>query len=73
MSIKVPVTKQTTCCKISNVFLTTSNYIIEALAEIDTKIEESTSLIFEDDLEKAQVSIQSGIKKLNVHIHELTI
>ena len=53
MSIKVQVTKLITYFKASNVFEYITHIAIEVLADIDTKIEESTSLIYEDDLEKA--------------------
>lgn len=45
----------------SQVFL-----LIEICGEIDINIEESTSLIYEDELEQALVHIQIAHKKLTV-------
>lgn len=40
------------------------NQNIEACAEIDINIEESTALIYEDDLDQALIRIKNAQKKL---------
>jgi len=41
---------------------------LELCGEIDVNIEESTSLLYEDDLNQALIHMQLALKKLNVSL-----
>ena len=44
------------------------NLFLELCGEIDVNIEESTSLLYEDDLNQALIHMQLALKKLNVRL-----
>ena len=52
-------------CKFISLKLS-SSYLIELCGEIDAHIEESTGLLYEEDLNQALIHMQVALKKLNV-------